>query len=209
MLDRRAGTVEREREGCCSAEQQIAKDEFMAMLGHELRNPLAPILTALQLMELRGDATSERERTVIARQVNHLTRLLDDLLDVSRLARGKVELKVAVIDLAEIVARAIEVASPLLERRAHTVEVDSRSPALLVEGVRSIDPFGGQPLTTPQVPRQEGSSRSIAGDGDHVSCVSAKRSSHRASSLLRCSTLLSSPRPRSRAGGLGLGLTMC
>ena len=69
-----------------------AKDEFLAMLGHELRNPLSPILTALQLMKLRGDTTSERERTVIERQVTHLTRLVDDLLDVSRIARGKVKL---------------------------------------------------------------------------------------------------------------------
>ena len=66
-----------------------AKDEFLAMLGHELRNPLSPILTALQLMKLRGEPGSERERTVIERQVSHLTRLVDDLLDVSRIARGR------------------------------------------------------------------------------------------------------------------------
>lgn len=101
-----------------------AKDEFMAMLGHELRNPLAPILTALQLMRLRGDAGSERERVVIERQVSHLTRLVDDLLDVSRIARGKVELKPAPVETAEVVARAIEMASPLLEQRAHQLQVD-------------------------------------------------------------------------------------
>ncbi|MES1211796.1 MAG: response regulator, partial [Acidobacteriota bacterium] len=66
-----------------------AKDEFLAMLGHELRNPLSPILTALQLMKLQGPEGSERARTIIERQVNHLTRLVDDLLDVSRIARGK------------------------------------------------------------------------------------------------------------------------
>ena len=69
------------------------KDEFLAMLGHELRNPLAPILTALQLMRLRGGATLEQERTVIERQARHLVRLVDDLLDVSRIARGKIELR--------------------------------------------------------------------------------------------------------------------
>ena len=64
------------------------------MLGHELRNPLSPILTALQLMKLQGpERRSERARTVIERQVNHLARLVDDLLDVSRIARGKIELK--------------------------------------------------------------------------------------------------------------------
>ncbi|MBC8119249.1 MAG: response regulator, partial [Burkholderiaceae bacterium] len=96
-----------------------AKDEFLAMLGHELRNPLAPIATALQLMKLRGDPTFERERTVIERQVEHLTRLVDDLLDVSRITRGKVELKREGIEIAEIVMRAVEMASPLLEQQAH------------------------------------------------------------------------------------------
>jgi GAF domain-containing protein len=67
-----------------------AKDDFLAMLGHELRNPLAPIMTALNLMGLRGLVGAERERSVITRQVQHLTRLVDDLLDVSRIIRGKV-----------------------------------------------------------------------------------------------------------------------
>ena len=77
-----------------------AKDEFLAMLGHELRNPFSPILTALQLMKLRGSDELERERTVIERQVSHLTRLVDDLLDVSRIARGKVELKEEIVEIA-------------------------------------------------------------------------------------------------------------
>jgi CheY-like chemotaxis protein len=85
---------------------------------------LAPILTALQLMRLRGDAGSDRERIVIERQVKHLTRLVDDLLDVSRIARGKVELKLAPVESAEVIARAIEMASPLLEARTHTLTVD-------------------------------------------------------------------------------------
>ncbi len=101
-----------------------SKDEFMAMLGHELRNPLAPIATALQLMRLRGDDGSGRERVVIERQVNHLTRLVDDLLDVSRVARGRVELKARSVEVSEVIARAIEMASPLLEQRAHTLVVD-------------------------------------------------------------------------------------
>ena len=93
------------------------------MLGHELRNPLSPILTALQLMKLRGGGL-ERERTVIERQVNHLTRLVDDLLDVSRIARGKVELKDELVEIAEVVAKAIEVATPLLDQRTHVLDVD-------------------------------------------------------------------------------------
>ena len=87
------------------------------MLGHELRNPLAPILTALQLMTLRGDAGAERERTVIERQVRHLVRLVDDLLDVSRIARGKIEIRRHPVEIGDVVASAVEGASPLLEER--------------------------------------------------------------------------------------------
>ena len=90
-----------------------AKDEFLAMLGHELRNPLAPILTALQLMTLRGIRGAEQERAIIERQVKHVVGLVDDLLDVSRITRGKIELKRERVRLADAVARAIEQASPL------------------------------------------------------------------------------------------------
>ncbi len=111
-----------------------AKDEFLAMLGHELRNPLSPILTALQLMKLRGTDGAERERDVIERQVQHLTRLVDDLLDVSRIARGKVELKEDVVEIAEVVAKAVEMSSPLLEQRTHTLEVEVPRRGLAVRG---------------------------------------------------------------------------
>ena len=101
-----------------------AKDEFLAMLGHELRNPLAPILTALQLMRLRGVHGADRERTVIERQVQHLMTLVDDLLDVSRIARGKVQLKWEAIDFADVVARAVEMSSPAIDDRRHVLTVD-------------------------------------------------------------------------------------
>ena len=82
-----------------------AKDEFLAMLGHELRNPLSPILTALQLMQLRGEAGSARERVIIERQVTHLSRLVDDLLDVSRITRGRDRAQARAVDIADVVAR--------------------------------------------------------------------------------------------------------
>lgn len=100
-----------------------AKDEFLAMLGHELRNPLSPILTALQLMKLRGSGM-EREREVIERQVGHLTRLVEDLLDVSRITRGKVAIKEEYVAIADIVAKGIEIATPLLDQRTHVLDVD-------------------------------------------------------------------------------------
>jgi signal transduction histidine kinase len=114
-----AQAARREAEGA-----NRAKDEFMAMLGHELRNPLAPIVTALDLMNLRAPGQLERERAVIGRQVHHLSRLVDDLLDVSRITRGKVELHRERLALAAIVAKAIEQTSPLLEQKNHRLVVD-------------------------------------------------------------------------------------
>jgi PAS domain S-box-containing protein len=112
-----------------------AKDEFLAMLGHELRNPLAPILTALQLMSVResADATS-KERAVIDRQVRHLMRLVDDLLDVSRIARGKIELSREPVEIARIVTHAAEMASPLLEARRHRLVLRVPRRGLVVNG---------------------------------------------------------------------------
>jgi signal transduction histidine kinase/CheY-like chemotaxis protein len=101
-----------------------AKDEFLAMLGHELRNPLAPILTALQLMKLKEPGHLEHERDIIERQVVHLVQLVDDLLDVSRVVQGKIELKKARLPLAELVARAVETASQLFEQKAQRLAVD-------------------------------------------------------------------------------------
>ncbi|MFC4929949.1 hybrid sensor histidine kinase/response regulator [Massilia sp. GCM10023247] len=83
------------------------KDEFLAMLGHELRNPLSPIVAALDLMDLRDDSASRRERAIMRRQVSHLKRLVDDLLDVSRIATGKMQLERRPIDLAEVVRHTV------------------------------------------------------------------------------------------------------
>ncbi|MBX3466837.1 MAG: GAF domain-containing protein [Planctomycetes bacterium] len=109
-----------------------AKDEFFAVLGHELRNPIAPIVTALQLMRLRPDAPFARERALIERQVGHVKRLVDDLLDVSRLARGKVTLARRPVDLARALARAVDAAAPLLEERRHRLAMDVPAAASLV-----------------------------------------------------------------------------
>ena len=127
--------VEEAHAARCEAEAaNRAKDEFLAMLGHELRNPLAPIQTALQLMRLRSDGSAERERTVIERQVKHLTRLVDDLLDVSRIVRGKVELKRERVNISDVVAKGIELASPLIEQRRHTLDVRVPRHGLQVDG---------------------------------------------------------------------------
>jgi signal transduction histidine kinase len=109
------------------------KDEFLAMLGHELRNPLAPMMTALQLMKLRG-VGGEHEQEVVERQVQHLARLVDDLLDVSRITRGKVQIKKTPVEVATVVAKAIEMTDPLLEQRSHTLSLEVPRTGLAVDG---------------------------------------------------------------------------
>ena len=109
------------------------KDEFLAMLGHELRNPLAPIATALELMELKDKAVWSKERGVIRRQVDHLSRLIDDLLDVSRITRGKIQLTRQVLEIGAALAKAIEIASPLLEKRVQRLAIDVPREGLLVD----------------------------------------------------------------------------
>lgn len=101
-----------------------AKDEFLAMLGHELRNPLAPIVTALELMKIDGNDHLLREREIIERQTRHLVRLVDDLLDVSRVAQGKVEIKKSRVRLLDVVERSVEMTSSLLEQKAHSLQMD-------------------------------------------------------------------------------------
>jgi PAS domain S-box-containing protein len=101
------------------------KDEFLAMLAHELRNPLAPVRAALQVLRAAGSGHPDADQAaaMIERQVWTLARLVDDLLDVSRITRGKVRLRKEPVDLAVVVARAVEAARPLLEANRHALEV--------------------------------------------------------------------------------------
>ena len=98
----------------------------------------APILTALQLLRLRGEDVPVKEHEIIERQVNHMKHLIDDLLDVSRITRGKLELKKKPLDLRGVLAKAIEIASPLLEQRNHTFELDVPSHPLGVDADPAI-----------------------------------------------------------------------
>ena len=99
------------------------KDEFLAMLGHELRNPLAPIVTSLELMARREPALDASERRVIERQVAHLARLVDDLLDVSRITTGKIHLRAECIDLRSVIGRALELIEPGARQRSRPITV--------------------------------------------------------------------------------------
>ena len=106
-------------------EEDRRKDEFLAMLAHELRNPLAPISNAVHILQVSDKDPAKREwaTEVIGRQLKQLVRLVDDLLDVSRITRGKIDLKVEAIDAAKVVAAAVETSRPFVEASEHTLKV--------------------------------------------------------------------------------------
>jgi signal transduction histidine kinase len=113
-----------------------AQDAFLAVLSHELRNPLAPIRLATQLIRLQPGLTPAIERATgtVERQVKHLTRLLDDLLDASRITRGQIELRKSSVDLASVVAGAFEASRELIEARKHAVSVSLPAEPIRLEG---------------------------------------------------------------------------
>jgi signal transduction histidine kinase/CheY-like chemotaxis protein len=147
VVDRCWAHIERVRDAAMLREQDRRKDEFLATLAHELRNPIAPMLYAIALQKREADpARQTRGRDVIERQAAHLVRLIDDLLDVSRINRGLVELKREVVDLAPLLAQAIEAATPGLERARHRLSVQlpgtpapvDADPARLVQVVTNL-----------------------------------------------------------------------
>ncbi|HWW33531.1 MAG TPA: response regulator [Steroidobacteraceae bacterium] len=121
------------------------KNEFLALLSHELRNPLAPLLNAVELMRLEPrDPQASWAREVVERQVTYLTRLVDDLLDVSRITRGQITLNREALELPALIERAIEMVRPLLEQRRQEISVQIIDRTLRVDGdqVRLVQAFG-------------------------------------------------------------------
>jgi signal transduction histidine kinase len=118
------------------AQADRQKNEFLAMLAHELRNPLAPMRNALHLMRMPGASGPmvNQARDMMERQMHHLVRLVDDLLDVSRIIRGKIELRREPVDLAVAVARAVETAQPAVEARGHQLTISLPERLVWVEG---------------------------------------------------------------------------
>jgi two-component system CheB/CheR fusion protein len=112
------------------------KNEFLAMLGHELRNPLAPMRNALHLMKMPGvdEHVVQNAREIMERQVHHLVRLVDDLLDVSRIISGRIELRQDAIDVVDAARRAIETAQPAIDSQGHQLVVSFPSEPAWVEG---------------------------------------------------------------------------
>jgi signal transduction histidine kinase len=139
-LGRANSSLQREVAERAKAQQALKdadqkKDEFLAMLAHELRNPLAPIVNALYLMRTNPSAQQLGwSQEVIERQLAHLSRLVDDLLDVSRITRGKIALSPEPVEVATLVERAVETIHPLLQEREHIFTVDAPGRPLRVNG---------------------------------------------------------------------------
>jgi signal transduction histidine kinase len=124
------------------SEMNHRKDHFLAVLGHELRNPLTPLVASLALLRQKIettpdlDPTFERMRGIMDRHVQHLTRLAEDLVDVARINRGKVELRKGPVSLQEMVEQAVSSSRPLIDKREQTLHLQLPSEPLLVDGDR-------------------------------------------------------------------------
>jgi signal transduction histidine kinase len=123
------------------AEADRRKDQFLALLGHELRNPLAPIMAGLELLrarfgtpDTRIDDAVRRTRDIIERQSQHLARLVDDLLDISRISSGKIELRKTSVAIQEIVEHAVSTSQPILDERGHQLQLELPVEPLRVSG---------------------------------------------------------------------------
>jgi len=187
-----------------------AKDEFVAMLAHELRTPLAPMLTALQLLRLRGSST--REQDVLERQVAHLNRLVEDLLDVSRDSRGKLQLDLEPAELWQVVLGAIELAGPRLEQHFVDVQVPREGLGVNVDRGRMAQVFANL-LSNAAKYSDVGSRILVTGsrESDIVRITIKDEGIGLAPEVLNqvFEPFVQQPQGRERAaGGLGLGLAI-
>jgi PAS domain S-box-containing protein len=125
VTERRSFEIQLHERAQALAEANERKDEFLAMLSHELRNPLTPILTSAEILRLRADSPADvhRARDIIERQTRHLTRLVDDLLDVSRMTRGTVELRMTRVELHQLVQEVLDATRPFIEKRQQHLTV--------------------------------------------------------------------------------------
>ncbi|MEJ6023963.1 hybrid sensor histidine kinase/response regulator [Ramlibacter sp. PS4R-6] len=142
-MERDLATQERVEALRIAEDANRSKDQFLAMLGHELRNPLAPIANAVQLMALKGDEATAQERRIIERQLVHVTRLVDDLLDVSRITTGRLTLARRPVNVAHILEQVVDAIQPLLMKRTLLLELDPEVHGAWIEGdeVRLVQVF--------------------------------------------------------------------
>ena len=192
------------------------REEFLAMLGHELRNPLAPMRNAVYVMKQLpiDNPLFKTARDLIDRQVGHMARLVDDLLDVSRLELGKVQLQMRELDLNAAMSAATEACMPLIEARGHKIEVRPAREALyvLADPVR-VEQIIGNLITNAAKFTPEGGLIVVEGSGDaQMACITVSDSGvgidkAMLNAVFELFTQDSATLERS-AGGLGIGLTL-
>ncbi len=220
-LDEMAATLQKKEAARSQAERELRaadqrKDEFLAMLAHELRNPLAPISTGAHLLKLLHSDNAQITQTcaIIARQVEHMTSLVDDLLDVSRVTRGLVSLSTQVLDLRQVVDDAAEQIRPLITARRHKVVLDlPPGPANVKGDHKRLVQVVANLLNNATKYTPEGGhiQLQLAGAGDdYVLSVSDDGIGMEASLVERVFDLFTQAErtPDRSQGGLGLGLAL-
>jgi PAS domain S-box-containing protein len=198
------------------AEQDRLKTEFLATLAHELRNPLAPIRSGLQLMRrARADPGAvARVQDIMDRQLDHLVHLVDDLLDIARITRGKVDLKKATIDVREVLAAAVETSMPLIEGARHRLDLRlPEQPLMLHADFTRITQVVSNLLNNAAKYTPRGGAIVLAAerDGDDVSiAVSDNGIGIAPESLEEVFTMFTqvSQHAQNAPGGLGIGLSL-
>jgi PAS domain S-box-containing protein len=197
-------------------ESDRAKDEFLATLAHELRNPLAPLRNSLSLLEMAapGDARTAPIRQMMERQVNHLVRLVDDLLEMSRVSRGTFALRKERVDVATVVRNAVETSEPLIRAAGHRLEIALPDEPLWLEGdpVRLAQILANL-LNNAAIYTDDGGRISVRASRDGDSAIIAVRDNGVgiAPEALPRMFLMFSRGARSSAraqGGLGIGLAL-
>jgi signal transduction histidine kinase/ActR/RegA family two-component response regulator len=197
-------------------EADSRKDEFLATLAHELRNPLAPIRNSLQILRLNDetDATLKRVREIMDRQLNLLVRLVDDLLEVSRITRGKIDMRLERIDIASVIRSAVETSRPVVDAGRHALSVDIAPdlPATMGDAVRLAQVFSNLLNNAAKYTEEEGrielTARRIDG---FIEVIVADSGIGIAPDMLPrvFDMFVQVRRSASRAqGGLGVGLTL-
>jgi len=143
LTERKAAEEERVRLAE-AREAERRNQEFLAVMGHEMRNPLAPMVTAVHRIRLRGGRNCEAEIAVLGRQLGHMKRLVDDVLDASRFLRDDMRLNRQVTEIGDVLANAVDVVASVLEEKRHKLEIDIPKSDLLVEvdAARMVQVFG-------------------------------------------------------------------
>ncbi len=206
---------ERRRAEQALLEADRRKDDFLAILAHELRNPLAPIRTAVAILQRNGpvDPTLVRMRDVIERQALHMTRLIDDLLDVARITQGKINLRREPADVVAAARRAVEAHMPAIEARGHSIVVEERPiPPVNADPVRLTQVIGNLLNNAAKYTPEGGRIELVLGEADGFATITVRDNGigigpEYLDHVFELFGQVSSPRPHSH-DGLGIGLAL-